>query len=871
MKNIKRRKPYILWKSAESKADRFDRLQKFIWNWLTVTIVLFTTCSMLSDIIPEVTVSVGTFLLTELELIILMLLAEFGIPEAEKSLRRYYDRKHTGADSSESGRNLRSRKAAVIKWVSGILALCLIALLFRKYYLYNQNEIEKGIRCILHPYMEDFNKIYKTGIYYKEGRYGYANLAIGFWMMCILTFVYIIAKLLRKMWFILIMPAAAFVAGMLINVSPNWISLIFFAVSLYMLNTSAVGKNITGITMTAKGRKSGTLHRYMTLVVCILVLVLVGLSAEGLSESLISKNKEFIRFQKKLEAALGSFWSSNSKTVDNQSPQYSDKTVITIETSGPVGGNLYLKTFYGEEYDDGSWRTRSNSFTGACKEADINASEIQDMLMNHAYDMCSSNNMLTYTFDYGSFSGKSFPIPYISNIGAVDGVSMEGDVLLKKGMFRSSVTLEAANNNTAAIYEHLTSQLRYSEQTDDEALWAWYNNYVMTAYGIGASTVPSASKTANRIMLTVPDCSSILQYGTAYQKADMRLRLASEVSDYLAETCVYSWDLDELPDDTDVIEYFLTEGHAGYCMHFASAGVLLLRKMGIPARYASGYIVKQEAFEKQSDGTYLCEVKDRNAHAWVEIYLDNIGWVPVEMTPGYSGSSATLPTDKDQEAARQQAAATPTPTSLPDDILTPDEPQPTETPTPTNTPTPTALPDGTTPTAGASTPGTTLSPEGTPGKDGTGNNTSPDGQNGGTTASDSGSVIGTLIKTVLIVLCSAAVCVGLVLIIKKLVTAYNEYIYGEFRRRRYRTAVKRMNRRLYKKLRHTGKIRRKDITDEEYEDLLVQLYPEITACDWHLYMEIVKKAAYSREEIAREEADLVLGHYQRIRKAKKKG
>ena len=35
---------------------------------------------------------------------------------------------------------------------------------------------------------------------------------------------------------------------------------------------------------------------------------------------------------------------------------------------------------------------------------------------------------------------------------------------------------------------------------------------------------------------------------------------------------------------------------------------------------------------------------DYNAHAWVEIYLENIGWVPVEMTPGYTNDSAKLPT-----------------------------------------------------------------------------------------------------------------------------------------------------------------------------------------------------------------------------------
>ena len=62
-------------------------------------------------------------------------------------------------------------------------------------------------------------------------------------------------------------------------------------------------------------------------------------------------------------------------------------------------------------------------------------------------------------------------------------------------------------------------------------------------------------------------------------------------------------------------------------MHFASAGTLLLRALGVPARYVSGYIADVTAGE-------TVDVPDQNAHAWVEIYLRGYGWYPVEMTPG---------------------------------------------------------------------------------------------------------------------------------------------------------------------------------------------------------------------------------------------
>lgn len=91
-----------------------------------------------------------------------------------------------------------------------------------------------------------------------------------------------------------------------------------------------------------------------------------------------------------------------------------------------------------------------------------------------------------------------------------------------------------------------------------------------------------------------------------------------------------------LPENEEFLSYFLYEHQEGYCMHFASAGVLLLRMNGYPARYAQGFVCAPGSFEKNDNGHYVCQVKDYQAHAWVEVYLDLYGWVPVEMTPGYS-------------------------------------------------------------------------------------------------------------------------------------------------------------------------------------------------------------------------------------------
>ena len=66
---------------------------------------------------------------------------------------------------------------------------------------------------------------------------------------------------------------------------------------------------------------------------------------------------------------------------------------------------------------------------------------------------------------------------------------------------------------------------------------------------------------------------------------------------------------------------------------------LMYRLYGIPARYATGYMVSPSAFELQENGTYRAVVTDEDAHAWTEIFLPDYGWTPIEVTPAEDGST----------------------------------------------------------------------------------------------------------------------------------------------------------------------------------------------------------------------------------------
>lgn len=107
-----------------------------------------------------------------------------------------------------------------------------------------------------------------------------------------------------------------------------------------------------------------------------------------------------------------------------------------------------------------------------------------------------------------------------------------------------------------------------------------------------------------------------------------------DIINYLGRQAVYNLDAGNNPAGTDFVEYFLFETREGYCVHFASAAVLALRYFGIPARYVAGYCVSPSEFTASAEGGYTAVLTGKHAHAWAEVYLDSMGWVPVEMTPG---------------------------------------------------------------------------------------------------------------------------------------------------------------------------------------------------------------------------------------------
>ncbi len=119
---------------------------------------------------------------------------------------------------------------------------------------------------------------------------------------------------------------------------------------------------------------------------------------------------------------------------------------------------------------------------------------------------------------------------------------------------------------------------------------------------------------------------------------------AKAIVRHVSSSADYDLQTPKMPSgEKDFALWFLEESDTGYCIHFASAATVLLRAAGIPCRYVTGYLVSAQAGQS-------VEVQRHNAHAWVECYIDGIGWVPLEPTPGNglletTGTETTAPTE----------------------------------------------------------------------------------------------------------------------------------------------------------------------------------------------------------------------------------
>ena len=130
----------------------------------------------------------------------------------------------------------------------------------------------------------------------------------------------------------------------------------------------------------------------------------------------------------------------------------------------------------------------------------------------------------------------------------------------------------------------------------------------------------------------------------------------------------YSLEVDVPPENMDFVEHFL-ETKLGYCTYYASAMTLFSRINGIPARFVEGYSLSDENLKKLAEGK-IGELNSKEAHAWVEVYLNGLGWIALDPTPTETDDNAPSPSPSPSPIPTPSPTQEETTTSTSEEITT---------------------------------------------------------------------------------------------------------------------------------------------------------------------------------------------------------
>lgn len=342
----------------------------------------------------------------------------------------------------------------------------------------------------------------------------------------------------------------------------------------------------------------------------------------------------------------------SSYTATNEAPNQTGKQIFKITLEECPTELLYIKGFVGGEYQNGTWQAVSRQeLSEQAQKFGMKPEAYIAQIVNLSYDTLTEQKEKMTSQEESILSIETdegyIYIPYAS-VPALEEVTIEmlqsqsGYALCpyytqipEEQIPRADGSLSPQKQNVFQWQSYLTlpgnitaSGFTHSEK---EEIWKNYTAYVEEQY----TKLPEESLDGLKTFAEENEDAYVEQiiFSSSYYDYDNLNFGVQKVRDLLWDNAYYSFDLEPVPAGEDYAEYFLLEQHKGYCVHFATAGTLLCRIYGVPARFVSGYVVSPSDFTRNKDGTYTAVVTDKRAHAWTEVYQESIGFYPVEMTP----------------------------------------------------------------------------------------------------------------------------------------------------------------------------------------------------------------------------------------------
>lgn len=311
-------------------------------------------------------------------------------------------------------------------------------------------------------------------------------------------------------------------------------------------------------------------------------------------------------------AALAEVGNSLDSEVDFSNAgalKQTGKKVMTVNSN--TSGTLYLKGMAYANYENNKWSVLTD------EQAENFPTEVQPFLLTGG-----DVGTIDIKIHTEKAEGVVYTPYFLSEINSdFSGVC---DVFVKNGEKAKDYSLKTIpyyNNQEYYLKGEMSLSLQYYSYVND--------NYLQ---------LPEETKLA---MLDIAEKNNLTD--VSYEA------LPQVVKSFVSSSASYSLNTPKVPEGRDAAEWFLNDSDTGYCMHFANSAAVMLRALGVPARYVTGYCINVV------DGKAI--VTSDNAHAWVEYFDQNIGWVLLDAT----SSDFTIPQATEAVQATTQSAPTTAP------------------------------------------------------------------------------------------------------------------------------------------------------------------------------------------------------------------
>ena len=325
----------------------------------------------------------------------------------------------------------------------------------------------------------------------------------------------------------------------------------------------------------------------------------------------------------------------SGKLDEADSLHYDGTLLFNLDLEQPAYG--YLREFAGSDFVNGEWQPlSSDAMTGKYNGMD------QWLLQHEFYPWMQLSRLYELDATRTGSAAKTGTV-------RVENVGLYSD---KLHLFYEAVPTQ-----------ELLDMSKPREQAVFAKGWHGVRSYTYTTYApiyddYGSEDLAEWAKTLSNVdgyaeyeaveelyrsfvhdnYLTIDDAYKdvIADTGVEVLSASRYPDIVYGVRKYLQDHFTYSESIEKPAKGTDALIRFASTTRSGYDAHFASLATLMFREAGVPARYMEGYYLSPKEMAEYADTEEIeLEVYDNAAHAWTEIYEDGVGWVPVEVTPGY--------------------------------------------------------------------------------------------------------------------------------------------------------------------------------------------------------------------------------------------